>query len=102
MSAALQHPTPSRVFYPLPARGFEVGVNGPKWTRWNDYCNITGVKTWVRIFHLSQSPSGSELALFEKPERSTTASFRRLILSEHFGTRHPQAICASQRRSISA
>jgi hypothetical protein len=29
--AALQHPTPSLVFYPplLPARGFEVGVNGP-------------------------------------------------------------------------
>src|SRR5438046_5096950 len=77
MSAALQHPTPSRVFYRRPARGFEAG----EMTRWNDYCNIIGVKTWVRLSHLSQSPSGSELALFEKPELSTTAFFRRLISS---------------------
>src|SRR6266487_5491211 len=98
MSAALQHPTPSRVFYRRPARGFEAG----EMTRWNDYCNIIGVKTWVRLFHLSQSPSGSELALFEKPERSTTASFRRLIPSASSGTRHPQAICASAQTSIAA
>src|SRR5437773_11264150 len=71
-------------------------------TEWNDYCNITGVKTWVRLFDLSQSPSGSELALFEKPERSTTASFRRLIPSASIGTRRPQAICASAQTSIAA
>jgi hypothetical protein len=63
---------------------------------------IIGVKTWVRLFDLSQSPSGSELALFEKPERSTTASFRRLIPSASSGTRHPQAICASAQMFISA
>ena len=56
----------------------------------------------MRLFHLSQSPSGSELALFEKPERSTTASFRRLIPPASSGTRHPQAICASAQTFITA
>jgi hypothetical protein len=56
----------------------------------------------VKLFDLSQSPSGSERALFEKPERSTTASFRRLIPSASSGTRHPQAICASAQTPIAA
>src|SRR5439155_9239337 len=84
-----RHPTSSRVFYPLVTT-----CAGPRSrrqrtyiTRWNDYCNIIGVKTWVTFFDLSQSPSGSEPALLEKPERSTTASFRRLIPSASSGTR---------------
>ena len=40
--------------------------------------------------------------LIEKPERYTTASFRRLIPSTSSGTRHPQAICASAHTSIAA
>jgi hypothetical protein len=56
----------------------------------------------VRLFDLSQSPSGSVLALFEKPGQSTTASFRRLIPSASSGTRHPQAISASAQTSIAA
>jgi len=63
---------------------------------------VIGVKTWVRLFDLSQSPSGSELVLFEKLERHTTASFRRLIPSASRGTRHPQAICTSAQMSIAA
>jgi hypothetical protein len=56
----------------------------------------------VRLFDLSQSPSRSELALFEKPEQSTTASFRNLIRSASSGARHPQAISASGQTSIAA
>src|SRR2546423_195648 len=60
------------------------------------------VKTCVRLFDLSQSPSARELALFEKPERYTTASFRRLMPTASSGTRHPPAICASAQTSIAA
>jgi hypothetical protein len=56
----------------------------------------------VRLFDLSRSPSGSELALFEKPEQTTIASFRHLIPSASSGTRHPQAICGSAQTSIAA
>ncbi len=45
----------------------------------------------MRLFDLSQSPSARELASFEKPERYTTASFRRLIPSASSGTRHSPA-----------
>jgi hypothetical protein len=61
-----------------------------------------GVKTWARSFDLSLSPSGSELAFFEKLERYTTASFRPLIPSGSGATRHPQTICASAQTSIPA
>jgi len=51
---------------------------------------------------LSQSPSRSELALFEKFERYMRASFRRPILSASSGIRHPQAIRASAQTSNAA
>src|SRR6516165_3394248 len=77
-----------------------LGARGAHPSKWNAYGNRS--ETWVRSFNLSQSPSGNELALFERPERSTTASFRRLILSASSGTRRPQAICASAQTSIAA
>src|SRR5215813_976723 len=48
------------------------------------------------------SKSERELALFEKPGRSTTASFRRVIPSASIGTRHPQAMGASAQAFIAA
>jgi hypothetical protein len=57
-------------------------------------------ETCVRLFDLFQNPSESELGLFEKPERTTTASFRRLIPSASRETMHPQVMRASAQTSI--
>ncbi len=52
----------------------------------------------MRSFDLSQSPSESELALFEKPVRSTKACFRRLIPSTSSGTRIRKSYARRRRR----